>query len=117
MAPRRRDQARDDADKVVVHVRGVAECGRARGHDGRDELVRLHKARVLDVEAIGGDTCERAVVEDDNRVGVVHQPLRGEERVVRLHHNVRRLGEHRVRLDELLGEAVVQTLEEERAES
>jgi hypothetical protein len=37
----RRDEGRDQADKVVVHVGRVAQRRRAHRHDGRDKLVDL----------------------------------------------------------------------------
>jgi hypothetical protein len=113
-------QARDDADEVVVHVARVAQRRRARGQHRRDELVRLLEGRLLDVHAVAGDAAQRAVVEHDDRVGVFGQPPHREHAVVRLHDDVTgqlRVREHAVRLDQLLGEAVVEALEQEAAHS
>ena len=71
------------------------------------------------MQTIGIDARERAVIEHDDRVGVVREALEREERVVRLHDHVAllRVGEHRVCLHQLLRELVVQPLEHERAQS
>ena len=70
------------------------------------------------MELLGGDPIERGVVEDDDGVGVEREALQRQQRVVRLHHHVAAVllvGEDRVGLDELFGEAVVEALEEEGA--
>jgi hypothetical protein len=65
MAARCRNERCDDTDKVVVHVSGVAKGGCAGGHDGRDELVRLLKGRVHNVQPVCSDLREGSVVKDD----------------------------------------------------
>ena len=62
---------------------------------------------------------QRTIVEHDDRIGVVRQSFQREEGVVRLHDDVALLcvGEDGIRLDELLGELVVQPLEYERAKT
>lgn len=70
------------------------------------------------MQTVRTDSRERLVVEHDDRVRVVHEALETEERIVRLHDDVWRRGirKHRVRLDELLGVAVVEALEDVRAQ-
>ena len=65
VAAGRGDEGGDDAAEVVVHVAWVAEGGCGGGHGGGDELVCLLEGGFLDVEAVGSDAGEGAIVEDD----------------------------------------------------
>lgn len=71
------------------------------------------------MQTIRVDARQRAIIEHDDRVGVVREPLERQERVVRLHDHVAllRVRKDRVGLDQLLRELVVQPLEQERAQS
>lgn len=96
------------------------ETGGEGARRGRThELIGLIERRRLQVQTIRVDARQRAIVEHDNRVGVVREPLECQERVVRLHDHVAllRVREDRVGLDQLLRELVVQPLEQERAQS
>ena len=87
-------------------------CG--RGHDGRHKLVDLRERRGVEPQTVGRDPVERRVVEDDDAVGALRQPLQRQERVVGLHDDVADadvgkdvaarllIREDAVRLDELL---------------
>jgi hypothetical protein len=81
-------------------------------------LVGLLERRLLDVHPVAGDAPQRAVVEHDDRVGVLREPAHGQHAVVRLHDDIAgelRVREDGVRLDQLLGKAVVEALEQEAA--
>jgi hypothetical protein len=115
------DEGGDEADEIVVHVAGVAKGGGGGGHDGGDELVGLAEGGALHVELVLGDAVEGGVVEDDDRVGVLGEAAKGEEGVVGLDDDVALasivVGEDRVGLYKLLGEAVIKLLEEVAAEA
>ena len=83
------------------------------------ELIGLVKRGPLQVQTIRVDARQRAIVEHDDRVGVIREPLERQQRVVRLHDHVAllRVREDRVGLHQLLRELVVQPLEQERAQS
>ena len=122
MAARSGYQTSDDADEVVVHVTWVAEGGGGGGHDGADKLVGLAKGGFLDVQCVGCDAGEGAIVKDNDAVGVLGQSAQGEQGVVGLHDDVAgvlalRVREDRVGLDQLLREAVIEAFEQEGAES
>jgi hypothetical protein len=114
------DEGGEDGHQVVVHVARVAQGGGAGGHDGGDELVGLLEGGLLQVQAVGGNVGEGAVVEDDDRVGVLGEAAHGEDAVVGVDDDVARVGgvgEDGVGLDDLFGEAVVEALEEERTQA
>ena len=119
MAARGGDKRGNDADEVVVHVPRVAQGGGAGGHDSRDKLVSLLERGVHYVQAIGCNFGQGAVVEHDDRVGVLGQTAHTEQAVVGLDDDIAILGvgEDAVRLDELLGEAVVEALKHVRAQA
>ena len=83
------------------------------------ELVHLQHVGRLHVQPIGQDPRQRRIVEHDDRVGVVRQPLEREQRVVRLHDDVAglRVREDGIGRDQLLRKAVVEPLEQVRPES
>ena len=62
------------------------------------KLVGLVKARILHAQPVRGDARERGIVKHDDRVGVVREPLKGQQRVVRLHDDVRLVMVGRVKL-------------------
>jgi hypothetical protein len=55
MAARCRNQRCYDANKIVVHVPRVAECGSAGRHDGRYQLVGLLEGGIHDVQPVCSD--------------------------------------------------------------
>ena len=79
------------------------------------ELIRLIETWVLEVQAVRSNTRECTIVEDDNRVCVVCEPLEGQECVVGLHNDVSFLciGKDGICLDELLREFVVEPFQQE----
>ena len=119
VAARRGDQTGHYADQIVVHVARISESRGARAHDRRDELVCLLERRLLHVERVCCDAAQGAVVKDNDGIGIFSQTSHREQRVVGLHHDVAgvlRVGKDRVRLDQLLGKAVVETFEEKRTQ-
>jgi hypothetical protein len=141
VASRRRNEGRDDAHEVIVHVTRITQRLRARSHHRRHlptrerlsaphprstthggyahELICLIERGGLYVQPIARYPRQRPIVEHDDRIGVVRQSFQREEGIVRLHDDVALLcvGKDGIRLDELLGELVVQPLEYERAET
>ena len=72
------------------------------------------------MQPVGSNVRQRTVVENDNRISILRQSSHREDTVVRMNHDVAcvcRVWENRVCLDDLLGEAVVEPLEEERAKT
>jgi hypothetical protein len=65
MAARCRNEGRDDADEIVVHVAGVTKSGGTGRHDGGNELIRLFEGRVHNVQPVCSDLREGSVVKDD----------------------------------------------------
>ena len=115
VTPRCGNQRGQYADEVVVHVARVPQCCRARRHDGRDKLVGLLERRLLHVESVGRDVRQSAVVENHYRVGILRQPPHRQHTIVGMHDDISgicRVWEHGVCLDDLLGEPVVQPLEQ-----
>lgn len=115
---------------MTVETWEVRKMGEERGDERGDgeetrekrdyQLVGLLKGRLLDVEAIGGNVRQGAVVEDDDGVCILDEPTHGEDAVVRVDDDVAGaacVGEDGVGLDDLLGEAVVEAFEEKRAEA
>lgn len=126
----------DNANEIVVHISGVSKCLRTSRHDSRDlfqnqfsnaseseddayQLVGLIKSRCLDMQSISRYTGQRQVIEDDDRICVICQPLERQHGVIGLHDDVALLGiwKDRVCLDEFLREPVVETFKNERAET
>ena len=136
MASRRRNERRDDAYEVIVHVTWITQRLRARSHHRRylsrhrvvnhprwttskrraHELIRLIKRGRLYVQPISRDPRQRPIVEHNDRIGMVRQPFKRQQRIIRLHDDVAllRIGKDRIRLNKLLGKLVVQPLEYER---
>lgn len=52
MAPRSRNQRRDEAHQIVVHVARVPQSRRRRRHDSRDDRVCLCKGRLSQLQSI-----------------------------------------------------------------
>ena len=77
------------------------------------ELIRLIETRSLYMQPVGRDASEGAVVEDNDRIRVICETFEGEKGIIRLYDDVSllRIGEDGVRLYELLGELVVESLE------
>lgn len=72
------------------------------------------------MQPVSGNVRQRTIVKHDNRVGVLRQPSHGENTVVGMDDDIAGVGrvrKDRVGLDNLLGEAVVEFLKEERAET
>mmetsp|Transcript_56311 Transcript_56311/g.93791 ORF Transcript_56311/g.93791 Transcript_56311/m.93791 type:complete len:414 (-) Transcript_56311:118-1359(-) len=117
----RRHQRRDQANEVVVHVSGVAQGGgRRRHHIANDSVCLAERNGVVELEALVGNAMQRGVVNHHCRVGVENETLQRQNRVVRMHHHVRLVsvvGEHAVRLHNLLRVAVAQLLQQVRAET
>ena len=65
MAARCRNEGRDDAHEIVVHVAGVAKGGGTGRHDCGNELIRLLEGRVHNVQPVRSDLREGSVVKDD----------------------------------------------------
>mmetsp|Transcript_6258 Transcript_6258/g.10149 ORF Transcript_6258/g.10149 Transcript_6258/m.10149 type:complete len:200 (+) Transcript_6258:537-1136(+) len=114
VASRGRDQRGHQTDQVIVHVAWVPQGGGGGGHDGGHQRVQLGHGGVRDPEPVDRDPVERRVVQHHHRVRVEGEALEGKDAVVRLHHHVRMVpvGEDGVGLDELLGEVVVQALQQ-----
>lgn len=70
MATRGGDEGGDEADEVVVHVTGITQRRRRRGHHCRDERVQLTYSRVGKFQTVDGDAVEGGVVEDDDGIGI-----------------------------------------------
>ena len=83
------------------------------------ELIRLVERGRLYVQPIARYPRQRAIVEHDDRIGMVRQSFKREEGVVRLYDDVTLLcvGKDRICLNELLRELVVQPLEHKRAKT
>ncbi|CAN0344638.1 unnamed protein product, partial [Ectocarpus sp. 4 AP-2014] len=103
-----------------VHVKGAVEP--ERGRQGRDHLghetVQVRVRRPLDVKVAAAHVVQRLVVEAEGAVRVLQEGVRGQHRVVRLHHRRRHL-RRRSDGEGKLGLAAVvhrQTLQQERAE-
>jgi hypothetical protein len=85
---RSRDQWRYQANQVVVHVGGVAKRGCAHRHNCGDQAVNLREGRVRNMKPIRSNSIQGCVVENNNTVSTLGQPLEGQKRVVRLNHDV-----------------------------
>lgn len=58
VAPGGRDERRHEADKVVVHVAGIPQCGGGCGHHRAHDGVELPYRRVGDAQAIDLGTAD-----------------------------------------------------------
>ena len=78
--------------QVGVELAGEAETGGDPAHDEGDEAVELLVAGVPHLEGVAEDLVQSLVVDHEGCVGVLHQLVDGEGRVVGLHHRVRGVG-------------------------
>ena len=71
-----------------VHVERAVEAQRRRQRADhlRHQPVQVHVRRALDVERAAADVVDGLVVQHHRHVGVLEQRVRGQHRVVRLHH-------------------------------
>jgi len=116
VASRGGDQARHEADEVIVHVARVAQSGGRGGHHRAHEAVRVFEGGRIDVQAIHRDAVQSGVVQHHHAIRVQSEALERKHGVVRLHHDLTLVcGEHAVSLDQLLGIAIVESLQQIRA--
>lgn len=104
--------------QVVVHVARIPQCPGCSSHDRRNELVLLAIARIGAVQPIRRDPSQRSIIERNDRVRLLYESLDGQHGIVGLHDYVGGLfvvREDRVSLDDLLGEMLLETLEQEGA--
>lgn len=72
------------------------------------------------MQPISRNMRQRPIIQHHNRIRILRQPPHRKDTVVRVHHHitrVRRIREHGIRLDNLLGEPIVEPLQEEAAQA
>ena len=115
VAPGRGYERGHQSHQVVVHVPRVPQGSGGGRHHGADQGVGLAEAGIRYFQPVHRNVVECRVVEDHHAVRVEGKSLESQQGVVGLHHHVAvqlLVGEDRVGLDELLGELVVQLLEQ-----
>ena len=117
MTPRRWNQRGNQAHQVVVHVAWVPQSRRRSCHDCADDLILLGHAWVLQLQSLSHHLRERAVVDDDYGICVQSKSLQAEHAVVGLDDHIVVVGEHGIRLNELLRESVIQCFKQIRSET
>lgn len=60
-----RNQRRDQADQVVVHITRIPQSSSASGHDRRDERIDLSECRIGNAQTLSRDAVQSSVVQDD----------------------------------------------------
>lgn len=101
-----------------MHVAWIPQRSGCRRHYGADELIRLLERRFLNVQRIGSDARQGAVVEHHDCVCVLSKPAEGKKGVVGLNDDISSVlcvREDGVGLNELFREAVVKSFKQERA--
>jgi hypothetical protein len=89
---RERDQVDGQLAEVRVELPREAEAAGDAAHGGGDEVVEVAEAGRGKLERAEADVVQRLVVEHHALVGVLHELVHGQRRVVGLHHGVGDLG-------------------------
>lgn len=72
------------------------------------------------MQPIRSNMAQRTIIQHDHRIRILHQPSHRQHAIVRMHNHiarVRRIRKHRIRLYNLLGEPIVQPLEQKAAQT
>lgn len=72
------------------------------------------------MKSVGGNPGQSTVIKNHHRISILSQSSHRQQAVVRMNHDVSRVGsirENRVGLDELLGESIIEPLQQERSKS
>mmetsp|Transcript_12795 Transcript_12795/g.38583 ORF Transcript_12795/g.38583 Transcript_12795/m.38583 type:complete len:322 (-) Transcript_12795:358-1323(-) len=86
------NQVHRQLPQVTVQLTREAQAAGDAGHDRGDEVVQVAEGGGGQLQGAEADVVQRLVVQNHALVGILHQLMHGQGRIVRLHHRVRHLG-------------------------
>ena len=72
------------------------------------------------MQSIRCDSAQCSVIQHHHRIRILRQPPHGQQTIIRMHHHIpriRRVWKHTIRLNNLLRESIIQSLQQKRSQS